>query len=450
MLSFVPAMAAEPTEAQAELNGYIQDGLFKMTSEDGQYSFRVGARAFLDGAYYCDDYTDRGSGANITSARMRVFSKLGDKFDFKFDVDFMSRKNMLKDVYLRWHTNRYGFVTLGNFVEPFSAENIQTTMNDPFIQKSATVQAFGTGRRVGASYRFYHPYVWVEGGAFSEAPSQDFVAGDKGWALASRLLGRYTSSDFNIHLGGSVDWSRPNANDIKNGADDYNRSVVVGTNLETTIDQTMMAGSTINNVDRIFKYGLELMTNYRNVYLKSEYIAARYDRKRDWDYDFAAAQGSYIGSLFPTIAAYQKLMGKDTPVELSGVTAEAGVLLLGGDYKYNRVNALMNRPGAKSLELVARFNHTNFNDIIPGGYWAVGLKGAGFYDSALHQAFSVANGSIYGGRINSLTLGLNYYITDQVVARVDYGYTHMNNRYTLERSQDRDMHTVQARLAFEF
>ncbi len=48
---------AEETEAQAEMNGYIQDGLAKFTSSNGLYSFRVGARAFIDGSYYFDDYT---------------------------------------------------------------------------------------------------------------------------------------------------------------------------------------------------------------------------------------------------------------------------------------------------------------------------------------------------------------------------------------------------------
>ena len=51
---------AEETEAQAEMNGYIQDGLAKFTSSNGLYSFRVVARAFIDGSYYFDGYADRG------------------------------------------------------------------------------------------------------------------------------------------------------------------------------------------------------------------------------------------------------------------------------------------------------------------------------------------------------------------------------------------------------
>ncbi|WP_302589470.1 porin [uncultured Muribaculum sp.] len=441
---------AEETEAQAEMNGYIQDGLAKFTSSNGLYSFRVGARAFIDGSYYFDDYTDRGSGANISSARVRVFSKLGNHFDFKFDVDFMSKGNMLKDVYLRWHSNKNGFFMLGNFIEPFSAENIQTTMNDPFITKSATVQAFGTGRRVGVSYRYYHPYFWGEAGAFSQAPSQEYVQGDKGYSLSARLLGRYTSEDFNIHAGGSINWSRPDAQGITNGSDDYNRSIVVGTNLESAVDKLQLAGATINNVSNVLKFGFEVMANYRNVYFKGEYIGAHYDRERDWNYNFQNALGTFMGSMFPTISAYKALMGEDTKVKFYGVSVEAGVLVLGGDYKYNRVNALMNRPGGKTLELIARFNHTNLNDILPGSWWAQGARGAGFYTSSLHQAFGITNGSVSGGRLNTFTFGVNYYITNSVVARLDYNYAHLNHKYSLQYCEDKNLHSLQARLAFEF
>ena len=80
----------KPTEAQTELNAYMDDGLVTFKSQDGQYSFRVGGRLAVDGAYYIDDYTDRSSGADLSSARIRIFSKLGSKLDVKFDIDFAS------------------------------------------------------------------------------------------------------------------------------------------------------------------------------------------------------------------------------------------------------------------------------------------------------------------------------------------------------------------------
>ena len=95
------SVAAEETEAQHEMNAYIQDGITKFSTSDGKYSFRVGARADIDGGVYFDDHTDRGNGATLSAARIRLFSKLGDHFDFKFDVDFMAKGNMLKDVFVR-------------------------------------------------------------------------------------------------------------------------------------------------------------------------------------------------------------------------------------------------------------------------------------------------------------------------------------------------------------
>lgn len=444
---------AQETEAQAELNGYIQDGIVKFSSQDGKYTFRVGARVDVDGAFYIDDYTDRGSGCDISTARIRVFSKLGDKFDFKFDVDFMaSNSNMLKDIYLRWHSNKNGFLRIGNFAEPFSAENIQSTMDYPFIAKSATVQAFGTGRALGVSYRYYHPWFWGEAGVFSQKLNKNHANGDMGYAISTRLLARYTSSDLNVHIGGSFNFRRPDANGYTNGSDDYNRTVSISSNLEGNIDETKFLNASLNNVKSVVKYGLELMASYKNVYVKGEYIHSHVNRERDWDYNFQNSLGTFMGSMFPTLASYQSLMGEDEPANFKGATVEAGVLIFGGDYKYNRVDAMMRRPGGKTLELVARYNYTNLNDIVPGSIYSFNgySTNGGFYTSSLHQSFGMTNQSVSGGIVHSFTLGVNYYITNAIVARLDYGYSRLNDKYILSYRQDKNLHSVMGRLAFEF
>lgn len=442
---------AEETEAQHEMNAYIQDGITKFSTPDGKYSFRVGARADVDAGVYFDDYTDRGNGATLSAARIRLYSKLGDHFDFKFDVDFMASGNMLKDVYIRWHSNKNGFLRLGNFAEPFSAENIQSTMDYSFISKSATVQSFGTGRALGLSYRYYHPYFWGEGGAFSQKLSNEYHSGDMGYSFSARLLGRYTSSDFNIHAGGSVNFRRPDANGITSGSDKYNRTVSVTSNLETNIDKTSFLSASLSNVKNVFKYGFEVMGNYRNVYFKGEYIHARYNRERDWDYDFQNSLGTMMGSMFPTVDAYKALMGEDTPVNFQGFSVEAGVIALGGDYKYNSVEAMMRRPGGKTLEFVGRFNYTSLNDIIPGSIYAVGMAStSGFYTSSMHQSFGMTNGSVAGGYVHTYTLGVNYYVTNSLVTRLDYTYARLNSGYSITYNLDRDLHALTARVAYEF
>ena len=437
--------AQEKTEAQQELDAYMADGIVKFKSKDNNFSFRVGGRVAMDGAYYFDDFTDRGSGAKFQAARIRLFSQIGKAFDIKLDFDLAS-SSVIKDAYLRWHTNKNGFLKVGNYAEPFSAENIQSSMDYSFINKSATVEALGTGRALGVSYRYYHPYFWVEGGLFSQKLATEYNQGDMGYSASARILGRMTNDDWNFHIGGSVNYRRPNANGFTNGSDDFNRSVVYASGLESSIDQTKFLSATVNNVKSIFKYGIEGMANFRNIYVKGEYIYSRNHRERDWEYNFQSSLGSLLSTMFPTMEAYQKFMGADTPACFSGYTVEAGVLIFGGNYSYNRVDALMNRPKGKTLELVLRYNHTDLNDIADGNIFYNGA----FYTSSLHASFGLKDQSIAGGKADTFTVGLNYYVTDNIVTRLNYSYQKVDNQYNLPMSLDKNLHSIQARVAFEF
>lgn len=438
-------IAIAQTEAQTELDAYMSKGLVYFQSKDKDYSFRIGGRVAMDGAFYMDDYTDRGSGAKFSEARIRLFSKIGKKLDIKFDVDFATSKAVLKDVYLRWHTNSNGFLRVGNFAEPFSAENIYSTMDYGFINKSATVEALGTGRALGITYRYYNNYFWGEGGVFSQKIATATTAGDMGYGLSARALARLTNENYNIHVGGAVNYRKPDANGFTNGSDDFNRVVDVQSALESSIDQTHFIGATLNNVKSGFKFGLEAMGNYKNIYVKGEYINATYNREKDWDYNFTNSLGSYMSTMAPTMEAFKALYGDDTKVNFNGYTVEAGILIFGGDYKYNKVDALMKRPTAKSLEILARYNHTDLEDIENGIYY-----NGKFYQSALHASFGLANNSVMGGSVDSFTIGVNYYFTDNIVAKINYGYQKLDNEYNTKYKLDKNLSSLQVRLAFEF
>ena len=139
-------------------------------------------------------------------------------------------------------------------------------------------------------------------------------------------------------------------------------------------------------------------------------------------------------------------MGVDQDAKFYGYTVEAGFMILGKNYRYNSVDALMNRPKGKSLEVVARFNHTDLNDIMAGHMF----YGGKFYSSTLHQSFGVADQSVIGGKADTFTLGVNYYVTDNIVARLNYSYQKLNQEYTKEFMLDKNLHSIQARVAFEF
>lgn len=325
----------KPTEAQTELNAYMDDGLVTFKSQDGQYSFRIGGRLAVDGAYYIDDYTDRSSGADLSSARIRIFSKLGSKLDVKFDIDFASGVS-IKDAYLRWHTDRAGFLRVGHFAEPFSAENIASTFDYNFINKSATNEAFAPGRALGVSYRHYSNYLWGEGGIFSQKIGKSHSNGDMGWGVTARLLARYTGEDWAVHAGGAFSYRIPDANGFANGNDDYNRSVTLASSLESAIDKTNMLYSKVNNVKQTLKYNIEGLATWRNLYLTGEYTHGKYVRERDWDYNFQTSLGTLMGTFTPTPEIYKSFFGPDTNAEFSGYQVQAGWLIRGGDYRSTR------------------------------------------------------------------------------------------------------------------
>ena len=439
------SFAQETTDAQKELESIVDEGLVKFKSKDGKYSFRVGARAAVDGALYADDYTDRSSGAKFSAARICILSKLGNKVDFKLDMDFTS-KSILKDVYLRWHSNKNGFLRLGNFTEAFSAENMQSSFDYPFINKSATTEAFGTGRSLGVAYRYYHRYFWAEAGIYSQKVSTEIKKGDMGYSASARLLGRVTRDDWNFHIGGSFNFRRPDANGFTNGSDDFNRTVNIHSCLESAIDDTRFIEASLNNVKNVIRYGGEVLANYKNVYVKGEYIGSIYNRERDWEYNFQSSLGSLLSTMFPTMESYKKFMGPDEAANFHGWSVEAGVLAIGGDYKYSNVDALMRRPKGKSLEFVARYNRTNLNDIIDGSWYYNG----GFYTSALHQAFGIKNQSVAGGKVDTFTFGINYYITSNIITRLNYSYQKLDQQYSSTFREDKNLHSVQARVSFEF
>ncbi len=444
------SLFAQQNEAQQELKAEINEGLVKFESEDGKYSFRVGARIFLDGDLYFDDFTDRGSGAELSTARVRVISKLGNKFDMKLDIDLMS-KTFLKDAYFRWHTNKNGFLRAGHFAEPFSAENIQSTMDYSFINKSATMQAFGTGRALGLAYRYYHPYFWVEGGLFSEKLKESYGHGDMGWAATGRVLARVQRDDWHIHVGGGLSYRRPDANGFVNGSDDYNREVTFSSNLESSVDNTKFLSATATNAKDIFKYNVEFMAHWKKLYVKGEWTGVDVDRERDWEGLAQSYMGTMMGAWFPTAESWKSFLGDDHDYSFSGYSAEIGVIAIGADYKYSSVEGMMRRPKGKTLEFVARYNHTDLNSIVPGStYYNNGYTGAGFYTSPMLIEWYMTNDSVAGGVVDSFTFGVNYYITNTIHVRVNYNYSHLDQPYNMSFCKDKNLHSLQARLAFEF
>ena len=423
-------------EAKEEMNAFIKDGLVTWKSADKGVSFRIGGRVAIDGAHYIDDKTDRGSGFNFAEARLRVYSTFADNFDAKFDIDFAGNKVSLKDVYARYHLNSNGMFYVGNFAEPFSASNIQSSADISMIHKSATTDVFGTGRALGISYRHYGNMFWGEAGAFSQQLSSARSAGDKGWSLSTRLLFRYTECENGgFHIGGSFNYRNVDAAGFENGKDDHNRIYNVNSSLESTIDNTNMMNATVHNADKVIKYGAEVMGFWKRFYVQAEYLGSTTTRNKDWEYLFNQQLGGMWSST--TMESFKKFEGDDRNINFNGYYAEAGFMILGGNYSYNKTSALMNRPGAGALEVMFRYNHTDLDDV--DGVWFDG----NFWNSLTSPS---KNNSVSGGIVDSYTVGVNYHVANNLIVKLDYNHQSLDSYQII----DKKLNTVMCRLFFEF
>lgn len=422
--------------AQQQMTAFMQDGLVKWSNPEKGISFRVGGRVALDGAHYLDQYTDRSSGVVISEARLRAFSTFGHRFDTKFDVDFAYNEVSIKDMYLRWHAGSNYFFKIGNYAEPFSAGNIESMFNTRFIVKSPTVLALGTGRAVGVSFRYYSDPFWNETGFFSQKVSDELQRGDKGWSFSTRLLYRYMPfKDLGFHVGGSFNFRRPDANGFQEGKDKYNRYSDFHAITGSVVDKTYFLDASIANSWGVYRYGAELLGVCNNFYLQAEYIGMAVDRKKDWWYLFEQQLGDFWS--YPTMEGYQAWYGKDRTLHFDGCYAQVGWLILGGNYTYDLVEALMRLPEKGALQLLLRYDFTSLNDV--DGEW---------FDGAFYT--NVGNGqpnnSVGGGKLNSVTVGLNYSITKNLIIKINYNYTNLDSFTYL----DNNLSTIAARVQFQF
>ncbi len=424
-------------DAKEEMTSFMEDGLVKWSSEDKGVSFRVGARVGVDGAYYIDDVTDRGSGFGLTEARLRVYSSFAENFDAKFDIDFARNKVAIKDMYVRYHLGQSGMFYVGNFSEPFSASSIQSSADNSLMFKSSTVSALGTGRALGVSYRYYADKFWGEAGMFSEKISSNESLGDKGWSFSTRMLFRYTpcGEDYGFHVGGSFNFRHANASGYETGKDDHNRVFNVNSSLESSIDKTHFLDATVFNADKVMRYGAEAIGFWRNLYVQGEYIGSNVSRNKDWETLFKRQLGGLWD--YDTMEAFKSWFGDDRDINFNGYYAELGWLIKGGNYSYNSTSALMNRPGKGAFEMLVRYNHTDLDDV--DGVWFDGR----FYED---QASGKPNNSVSGGKVNSCTVGLNYYVTNNLIVKLNYNY----QRLTSYSYLDKNLNSVMCRLFFEF
>jgi phosphate-selective porin OprO and OprP len=307
----------------------------------------VGGRLQLDLAIYDEDVATLNDGTEFRRARVFVEGELMEDWEFKAQYDFAEDSITMKDAYIRYTGLPSGSLTIGQFKQPFSLEELTSSKYITFMERSLP-NAFAIGRRVGIGYANFGDRFGFQASVFGQSAGAG-DNGDEGFGAGARVTFTPLREDQRlVHLGLAISSESPE--------DDITSAVRFRARPESHVsDVRLVDTGTLSNVDSIGRIGIEAAAVFGAFSIQSEYITTAISRDTGFaDYDL---DGYYVyGSWF--------LTGESRPYKNGA---------------FGRVS-----PGADTgaWELALRYSELNLND-----------------------------GSLAGGEERNISLGVNYYLS---------------------------------------
>lgn len=230
-----------------------------------------------------------GDGTEFRKARLELEGTIFGDWDYEFEIDFADGDADIKDAYFRYNAFWPARITVGQFKEPFSLEEITSSKFITFMERSLPNE-FVPGRNIGIGVHT-HGEVWTAaGGMFGEAFDDDTKdEGDEGWGLTGRMTYAPFHSDTRVlHFGAAASYR-----DL-----DDEKTVKFNARPESHVtDVKFVDTGKIKNTCGLIKYGLEAAGVLGPFSLQGEYISTgvcRDDGAEDVDFDGWYLYGSWF------------------------------------------------------------------------------------------------------------------------------------------------------------
>lgn len=443
LLPVIAAFALSGNVAQAQ--DFDTDPVIKVENKKEDVKFTIGARMMADAAYYHSEFTPMKSGAALVDARIRT-SMSYDNWYFYADFDFSRGKFHQKNIFLQYTLESdkgfHGFKA-GYYNNPIGMAKNTSIGSMHFITRSAAVNALGTGRELGISYKFYNDKFFANQGVFAENKYNDQISGFQGVSVGGRWLYRPINDEQKtLHVGMGLHYANISTGEVVNG-NVLKTSYSIGTNMETYVDNTeMFMSATMPWAKHIVDLNIEALYKTPNFFVRGEYLYKAVTKERDDWALFEAGLGS-IDS-WGSLASWRGGNPLGTNSFMGGYI-EAGYKFFGNDYRYSNADGVLKGLNGKSLEIVARYSYTGLNDLVAGEYYS--LARDQYYPGGILKDYPATSKSIGGGNLHSATIGLNYAFNKFAQIMVNYTYNHLDrDKYVY----DKNFHALQARLIFQF
>ena len=208
--------ALEKAASGDTMRAYWKDGL-RFETPDKRYKFRVGGRIHYDNAFFDPDQDTKNAietgttriedGSEIRRARIELSGEVGDRVDWATSYDFGGGTTNFRNIYAGLKDLPFGSVRAGQFKEPYGLEQITSSNNLTFMERSlmnAFVPAFNAGLMVFDAIGESERATWSVGAFRTGTDSGEVSKGDGEWATTARVTGLPLfdeAGDDYVHLG---------------------------------------------------------------------------------------------------------------------------------------------------------------------------------------------------------------------------------------------------------
>ena len=266
----------------------------------GDFSFTATGRLHMDYAFFTDDVARHQNHSQYRRARLGAKGQFMKDLAYKLDLDFVDKEIVFKDTYINYTGIENVELRFGNFKPGLSLEDLTSSNDITFIERSAPTSAFVAGQILGAGL-----YTYGEGWTFATGAYLDNDAsGDlDNEALYTSARASFTPVKHDqtlLHIGGSIGYREP---------DQHTNSFDFDAKAENSVQTADSVSAKFNGADDAKIYGAEFLTLHGPFSAQAEYYhldVGRSGANSDLNFDGGYAQISWspTGEVRPYHAKY--------------------------------------------------------------------------------------------------------------------------------------------------
>jgi phosphate-selective porin OprO and OprP len=249
--------------------------------------FKVRGRFNLDYALHEEDSVPLDDGFLFRRTRIGVEGTIDENWSGIVEYDFAENSTSAQDIILRRKLGG-GTLKFGNFKVPMGLEEVASTNNIAFVERSSANTALVDARRLGVGYDHYDGALGFQGMAYGRALGAD-QAGDDPLGIAARFIYAPRLGDNLLHLAASAAYEDTRDFNARRYRD----------RPEARVDgKRLVDTGSITDVDATTKFGLELAFQSGPFIAQAEYFSVEVDRDAGPAPGFSGwyVQGSWIVS----------------------------------------------------------------------------------------------------------------------------------------------------------